>query len=371
MSASVLLVIGCPRCAAPIDPLAAGCESCDSPLELDAAIRHRLDGYRFRLRRDLHHLRALVTPKIAEAMLPPTYLWWSTGLFLGFVGLFIAVPIVIVAVGIALMREMVLLVVFAALASDVALLILGPWALMRWGRRWAARVRGRARESLANLDLVHPERCGACGGMVPVVAIVDGEALVCPWCTAAQVPAPGFAAKTDETLRRALAVARVENAHVARRAKPTAPPVGFVAEPGGTVVRGTVSGVEVVAFNEIVGDRCIQRLEMSTPTVLAGECWWIEQNAEPVFRAFLAEWGERLPEESNAPTGWRRFGSADHPTAAEIAGVLVQRLEPGTGFVIDAGGVSLWRSVSLLTPAWRLVSRHGELAAWAARALGG
>jgi hypothetical protein len=340
-------------------------------LELDAATRHRLDGHRFRLRRDLHHLRALVTPRIAEAMLPPTYLWWSVGLFLGFVGLFIAVPIVVAATGVALMREMNLLIVFAAIASDVALLVLGPWALMRWGRSWAARVRSRAREALSGLELAHPERCESCGGVVPVVAIVDGGALECPWCTAAQVPAPGFAAKTEETLQQALAAARVHSAHVARRARPTPAPAGFVAEPGGTVVRGTVSGVEVVAFNEIVGDRCIQRLEISTPTAVAGESWWIESSAEPVFRAFLAEWGEQLPQENHGAQAWRRFGAADHPTAAEVANVLVQRLDSGYGFVIDAGGVSLWRSVSLLTPAWGLVSRHGELAAWAARALRG
>lgn len=136
------------------------------------------------------------------------------------------------------------------------------------------------------------------------------------------------------------------------------------------MVRGIVAGVEIVAFNEIVGDRCIQRLEISTPTVQAGECWWIEHSAEPVFRTFLGEWGEQLPkEEVNALPTWRRFGRGDHPTATEVASVLVQRLDTGTGFVIDAGGVSLWRSTSLLTSAWELVSRHSELLAWAARAM--
>ena len=52
-------------------------------------VRHRLDSHRYRVWRDLHHLRALVTPKVAQAMLPANYLLRAIGVFLGFIALFI------------------------------------------------------------------------------------------------------------------------------------------------------------------------------------------------------------------------------------------------------------------------------------------
>jgi hypothetical protein len=135
------------------------------------------------------------------------------------------------------------------------------------------------------------------------------------------------------------------------------------------LVEGACDGVALAGFNELLEERCIQRVEIEAPTGLDGELWAVRPEVEAHLRALAAEWSYELPrQELDSPVpGWCVYGTT--PLRREILVPALERMGPAESLLVDPAGLSVWRSGSLWAPAWGLVSQRQELVAWLARAL--
>lgn len=369
--------ISCRACGAPGRPDAERCPHCGSVERYDTETRARLVVHRARMRRALQQLRALVASEVSWAL--------SHGHVYGIAILFLVLPLAGILLGTLPGLVVILLLqprgpraVLAALAlvAGSTIGLAGGLALFyAWAKRLAARSRAAARELVLGMETTAPVVCPGCGGHAAVVMLGPTEHAPCPWCASTLLPSG------DDGATRAVAVALLAQhaaaaQRLATRSKPSAvrrkpPPVAGFEVTGGTVVRGTTFDVPVRAFNELVGDIFVQRVEVAVDTGLLGEVLLVRPAVESTMRNLTREWGYALPELA-APsprTGWLAFAAeAALPTLPALASTL-DKLGPSDAVLLDPAGLSLWRQVRGLDHAWTLVKEHHETMAALALAI--
>jgi hypothetical protein len=225
------------------------------------------------------------------------------------------------------------------------------------------------------METTTPVVCPGCGGHAAVVTLGPSEHAPCPWCASALLPTG------EDDSGRALALALLAHHQAAarrlaargtpQRVRRKPPPVAGFDVTGGTVVKGTSLGVPVRAFNELVDDTFVQRVEVPVETGLPGDVLLVRPAAEGTMRGLTREWGHALPEsavESPRP-GWLAYAAgASVPVLPALASTL-DKLGPRDALLLDPAGLSLWRAVKGLEYAWGLVQEHHETLAALACAL--
>lgn len=364
--------LACRACAAPISLEADACAACGAPIPRDPAVRARLTRHRARARRAMNRLRAMVMPRVATAYTP----WWVVPAAIGWL---LGLP---VALAVAMLTPLCLgLTLFGdgdltggccaplSFAMGFGALGLAGWGGLRGFTGVVARLRERAREVVRAVDGTVPTRCPGCGGHARLVAVGDAVDTTCPWCGATGLPGPDFEAAAEDLCRRALADAadasrRAMSRAAIRHGRPS-PLRGFAFAPGETVLEGEVDGFRVLAYQDLVGGRVFEHVDVVAPLALEAECFLARAAAADEARRAMELWDHPLPtRELPAPPGWRAWSEAEALPEALVA--ALPGFGPGEALLVDPAGISAWRGTGRLSTAWRyVVQRHRAVAALA------
>jgi hypothetical protein len=242
-------------------------------------------------------------------------------------------------------------------------------------KRHAAAARHRAREVLAGIDLVSPAVCPRCGGHASVVVTLGPvDPSPCPWCGGALLPPAGWEAVREAVagaLRRqdpGLAERFLDSLGRQERPGRSAPRLaGFELGGGGAVVAGSIDGIALRAFNEVVDGVFVLRVEAHVDTRLSGEAWLVRPGVEAALRLLATEWGYAMPEEPAASPrpGWNAYATEPVPWDAAVGDAL-DRLGADDALLLDPAGLSWWRRASGLSRSWSLLEeQHANMVALA------
>ena len=370
---SELYGISCRSCGAARDLTDAACENCGAPAP-DHQQRRNLLQHQDQTRRLLQKVRALkVAGLIARRQRHQLTLQKRVGLTFLLLTL-LASLWTIVSIG-ALERSVgpgQLLVAAMVLATVV---YLARQASLMLFSRVAAQAREDVDAQLNALETTVDAVCASCGGHVLVLPATDESSFPCPWCSAALAPC-GVAsdmqgrhlrtlASTERSLIRAsrrkpsskgerdveAMRKEIEERRESRRRQQEEDPLPRGFERVGECLLGEHRKMRVWCTSDRVGKVTIHRLEMASRGD-RNRALFVWHEVDAVIRAAAAAWHLPLPSRHQATLGHEWLLYAEREVSREqqlLVAPIVHDLQKGDALVVDAAGLSLWRT-SQTTP---------------------